>query len=67
MISRFESGTPEEWIIFVALVLKALEGQNTQQTDLVGSCAVGNFSIAMITMTVHIFPALAYQDQKWYM
>ena len=26
-IPRFDSGTPEEWIIFVDLVLKALVGQ----------------------------------------
>ena len=27
-IPRFDSGTPEEWIIFVELVQKALVGQN---------------------------------------
>ena len=39
----------------------------TQQTNLVGSCTVGNFTTVMATMTVHIFPVLAYQDQKRYM
>ena len=89
-IPRFDSGTPEEWIIFVDLVQKALVGQNvttgppmykcmervlkgdakaefTQQANLVGSCTVGNFTTVMATMTVHIFPVLAYQDQKRYM
>ena len=89
-IPRFDSGTPEEWIIFMDLVQKALVGQNvttgppmykcmervlkgdakaefTQQVNLVGSCTVGNFTTVMATMTMHIFPVLAYQDQKWYM
>ena len=39
----------------------------TQQTNLVGSYAVGNFTTVMATMTVHIFPILSYQDQKQYM
>ena len=36
----------------------------TQQANLVGSCTIGNFTIVTATMTVHIFPALAYHDQK---
>ena len=36
-------------------------------TNLVGSCTVGNFTLVMATMTVHIFPVMAYQDQKRYM
>ena len=87
---RFDSGTPEEWIIFVDLAQKALVGQNvitgppmykcmervlkgygkaefTQQANLVGSRTFGNFTKVMATMTVHIFPVLAYQDQKRYM
>ena len=39
----------------------------TQQANLVGSCTMGNFITVMATMTVHIFPILAYQDQKQYM
>ena len=38
-----------------------------QQADLVGSCTVANFNTVIATMTVHIFPVLAYQDQKRYM
>ena len=34
----------------------------TQQANLVASCTVGNFTTVMATMTVHIFPVLAYQD-----
>ena len=89
-IHRFDSGTPEEWIIFVDLVQEGLVGQNvttgplmykwmervlkgdakadfTQKANLVGSCTVGNFTTVMATMIVHIFPVLAYQDQKQYM
>ena len=88
-IPRSDSGTPEEWIIFVDLVQNALVGQNattgppmykciervlngdakakiTQQADLVESHTVHS-TIVMATMTVHIFPVLAYQDQKRYM
>ena len=36
----------------------------SQQENLVGSCTVTNFNIVIATMTVHNFPALAYQDQK---
>ena len=39
----------------------------TQQANLAGSCTVGNFTTVMATMTVHIFPALTYQDQEGYM
>ena len=39
----------------------------TQQANLVGSRTVGNFTKVMATMTVHIFPLLAYQDHKRYM
>ena len=28
---------------------------------------MGNFTTVMATTTMHIFPVLAYQDQKWYM
>ena len=86
---RFDSGTLEEWIIFMDLVQKALVGQNvtndppmykymewvlkgdakaefTQQANLERSLTVGNYSTVMATMTVHIFPVLAYQDQKRY-
>ena len=88
-IPRFDSGTPEECIIFVDLVKKASVGQNittgrpmhkcmervlkddaktefTQQANLVGSRTVGNVTTVMATVTVHIFPVLAYQDQKRY-
>ena len=77
---------PDEWIIFVYLVQKALVGQNvtagpfmykymkrdakaeyTQQASLVGSCTFGKFTMVMVTMTVHIFPVLVYQDHKHYM
>ena len=89
-IPRLNSGTPEEWIIFVELVQMALVGQNvttsspmykhmervlkcdakakfTQQAYVVGSLTVANFNRVMTTMTVHIFPVLAYQNQKRYM
>ena len=39
----------------------------TQQTNLVGSRTVVNFTIVVATMTVHIIPVLAHQVQKWYM
>ena len=39
----------------------------TQHANLVGSRTVGNFTTIMATMTVHIYPVLAYQDQKQYM
>ena len=42
------------------------KGEFTQQANFVGSCAVGNFSTVK-KMTMHIFPVLAYQDQKRYM
>ena len=38
----------------------------TQQANFVGSHTAGNFTTVMATMTVHIFPVLAYQDQKRY-
>ena len=38
----------------------------TQQANLVESCTVGHFTTVMATMTVHIFPVLANQDQKRY-
>ena len=57
-IHRFDSGTPEEWFIFVNVVQKAIVEHNcmewvlkgnakaefTQQSNLVGSCTVGNFT-----------------------
>ena len=36
----------------------------TQQANLVGRRTVANFNIEMVTMTAHIFPVLAYQDQR---
>ena len=39
----------------------------THQANLIGSCTVGNFTTVLATMTVDIFPTLAYQDQKRYM
>ena len=39
----------------------------TEKANLVGRRTVANFSMLMATMTVHIFPAPAYQDQKSYM
>ena len=39
----------------------------THQANSVGSCTVGNFTTVMATMTVHILPVLAYQDQIQYM
>ena len=39
----------------------------TQLANIVGSCTVSNFSTVMATMTVHIFPVLAYQNQKRYL
>ena len=38
-----------------------------QQANLVRSHTVGNFTTVMATMSVYIFPVLAYQDQKEYM
>ena len=38
----------------------------TQQAILVGSRTVSNFTTVVATMTVHIFPVLAYKDQKLY-
>ena len=66
-IPRFDSGTPEEWIIFVDLIQKSIAGKNVttgpfmykcmervlesdakaeflQQTNLVGSHTVANFT-----------------------
>ena len=39
----------------------------TQQTNLLGSCTVGNFTTVTATMTMHIFPVLTYPEQKRYM
>ena len=39
----------------------------TQHANLVGSRTVGNFVTVMATMIMHIFPVLAYQDEKRYM
>ena len=38
----------------------------TQQANLVKSCTVGNFTTVKSTVTKHIFPVLAYQDEKRY-
>ena len=40
--------------------------ERTQQANLVGSRTVGNVTTVMATMTMHICPVLAYQDQKRY-
>ena len=49
---------------------RALKGEAkaefTQKANLVQSCTIGNFTTVMATMTMHIFPVLAYQDQKRY-
>ena len=39
----------------------------TQQANLVESRTFGIFTTVIATMTVHIFPVLAYQHQKRYM
>ena len=44
----------------------ANKAEFTQQANLVGSCTVANFNTVMATLIVHIFPVLAYQDQKRY-
>ena len=52
---------------FMERLLKGdAKAEFTQQANLVGSCTVGNFTTVMATMIVHIFPVLAYQDQKRY-
>ena len=79
---------PEEWIVFVDKVQKALVGRNTgpltykymqlllkgdakaefiDKANFVGNLTVGNFSIVMATMTVHIFPTFVYCDLKQYL
>ena len=86
----YDSGHPEEWIIFTELVNKCLVGQNIttgpQMYQLVqrvlqgdakaqfdtqaaahGSQTAANFKAIMATMTVHVFPRYALQDQKRYM
>ena len=50
---------------YIERVLKGdAKTEFTQQANLVGSCTVGNFTTVMATMTVHIFPVLASEDQK---
>ena len=86
----YDSGHPEEWIIFTELVNKCLVGQDIttgpQMYQLVqrvlqgdakaqfdtqaaahGSQTAANFKAIMATMTVHVFPRYALQDQKRYM
>ena len=36
----------------------------TQYANLVGSRSVGNFTILMTKITIHIFPVLAYQARN---
>ena len=38
--------------------------ESLQQANLVGSCTVANFTLAMASMTVHIVPTYAYHDQR---
>ena len=38
-----------------------------QQTNLVGSHTVTNFTTVMVTMTVHVFITYAYYDPRQYM
>ena len=86
----YDSGHPEEWIIFTELVNKCLVGQDITtgpqmyqlvqrvlqgdakaqfdtQTAAHGNQTAANFKAIMATMTVHIFPRYALQDQKRYM
>merc|ERR1711966_427836 len=86
----YDSGHPEEWIIFTELVNKCLVGQDIttgpQMYQLVqrvlqgyakaqfdtqaaahGNQTAANFKAIMATMTVHVFPRYALQDQKRYM
>ena len=37
-IPRFDAGTPEEWIIFVDLVHKGIEGQNVTTSPPMYAC-----------------------------
>ena len=37
-----------------------------QQANLVGSRAVANFAMVMVTMTLHVFLTYAYRDQRQY-
>ena len=51
---------------FMEKVLKVdAKAKFTQRANLVGSRTVGKFTTVMATMTVHMFPVMAYQDQKW--
>ena len=77
-IPRFESVTPEEWIIFVVKqnvttgppiyecmerVLKDdAKAEFLQQANLVGSCAVANFTTVIETMTIHVFPTYCHRQ-----
>ena len=40
-ITRFDSGTPEEWIVFVDLVQKAIVGQNVTNDPSMHKCMEG--------------------------
>ena len=52
----------------IEMVLKGdVKAEFLQKDNLVGRCAVANFTMVMATMTVHIFPNYAYYDQIWYM
>ena len=42
------------------------EAEFIKQDNLVGHHTVGNFIVVMATMTVHIVPKFAYQDQTRY-
>ena len=38
-----------------------------QYVNLVGSGTIGNFTVVIVTMTMHIFAVMAYQDKKQYL
>ena len=75
-IPRYDSGTSEEWIIFVDLVQRALIGQNITTSppmyECMGRVLKGDAKTEFTQLTnlvgsrVHIFPVLAYQDEKGY-
>ena len=63
-IPRFDSWAPEEWTVFVNLVLKALVGHSDASCP---SCTVSIFTTVMATMTMHIFPLNVQQDPIKYL
>ena len=58
---------PPTYKCMVRVLKGDAKAEFTQKVNLVGSCTAGNFTTVMATMTVYIFPVLAYQDQKQYM